>query len=319
MRKVSQNRILAHIPLHLRTLSHLETIFRVNLHLSFFATSLLGFVEHPEYISATPNISTTAQDYITTSVDNEQPKYLLPSGGAAAVSALFRVITPLAKAITAKASVLVLGECMESLGGVGYLENEEYGGMNVQRLYRDVNVLSIWEGTTNVLAVELVRALLSRIDVASGARGFNVVGEWIESNLGLSYNLSSGGSRDILERCKIKTWASWTQLERRIGGRSREELIAGGRELVGSLGYVICAVLLILDARRDGDVIAVETCRRWVLEGIGRGGMAAAGGSEDGEQAERRVKEEQWGDRADMDYHMTFGKPIEKRFGEPKL
>lgn len=279
----------------------------------------MGFVEHPEYISATPSVSSSAQQYITTSVDNEPPKYLLPSGGPLAVSALFRVITPLAKAITAKTSIAVLGECMESLGGVGYLENEEYGGMNVQRLYRDVNVLSIWEGTTNVLAVELVRALLSRTDASSGARGFNVVGEWIESNLGMGYSLLSGGNREILERCKVKTWASWTQLERRIGGRSREELVAGGRELVGWLGYVICAVLLITDARRDGHVIAVETCRRWVLEGIGRSGMAAAGGSEDGEQAERRGKEEQWGERADMDYHMTFGRKIEKRFGEPKL
>ncbi|KAF8420528.1 hypothetical protein EV426DRAFT_612629 [Tirmania nivea] len=319
VRKVSQNRILAHIPLHLRTLSHLETIFRVNLHLTFFATSLLGFVEHPEYVSATPSVSSSAQQYITTSVDNEPPKYLLPSGGPLAVSALFRVIAPLAKAITAKTSIAVLGECMESLGGVGYLENEEYGGLNVQRLYRDVNVLSIWEGTTNVLAVELVRALLSRTDAASGGRGFNVVGEWIESNLGMGYSLPSGGNREILERCKVKTWASWTQLERRIGGRSREELVAGGRELVGWLGYVICAILLIADARRDGHVIAVETCKRWVLEGIGRGGMAAAGESEDGEQAERRAKEEQWGEKADMDYHMTFGRQIEKRFGEPKL
>lgn len=291
----------------------------MNLHLAFFAASLLGVVEHPEYISATPNVSNSAQQYITTSVDNELPQYLLPSGGPGAVSALFRMITPLAKAITAKASVAVLGECMESLGGVGYLENEEYGGMNVQRLYRDVNVLSIWEGTSNVLAVEIVRALLSRTDAASGTRGFNVMGDWIESNLGMGYNLPIGGSRDILERCKVKTWASWTQLERRIGGRSREELVAGGRELVGWLGYVVCAVLLIVDARRDGDVIAVETCRRWVLEGAGRGGLTASGGSEEGEQVERRGKEEQWGDRADMDYHMIFGRQIEKRFGEPKL
>ncbi|KAF8463145.1 hypothetical protein BDZ91DRAFT_796643 [Kalaharituber pfeilii] len=318
VRKIS-NRALAHTPLHLRTLSHLETVFRAQLHLTFLAVSLLGFDEHPEYISNPPVVATSTQQYIMTSIQSEPPNYLLPANGPGAVRALFLIVTPLAKALTAKASIAALAECMESLGGVDYLENEEFGGMNVQRLFRDANVLSIWEGTTNVLAVELVKSLLRISDVTSGLRGFNVVGEWVEANLGMGYHLPSGETREILERCKVNAWSSWTHLERRIGSRSREDLVASGRELIAWLGYVVCAVLLIVDARRDGDIIALETCRRWVLEGFGRGGMFAAGGAEDGGQEERRGKEEKWGERAVMDYHMTFGERIEKKLGEPKL
>lgn len=253
------------------------------------------------------------------SVDNEPPKYLLPSGGPTAVSALFRIITILAKATVPRASIAVVGECMESLGEMGKFENDEYGGTNVKRLYRDISVLSSWEGTTNTMAVEVVKALLSRVDAASGVRGFNVLGEWVEVNLGMNYILPTGEHRDILEQCKVKVWKSWTHIERRIGSRSREELAANGIELANWLGYVVCAVLLIIDARRDGDTIAVETCRRWILELLGRRGKCRVKRAAGGEQGQKRGKEEEWSEDADMDYHITFGKSIDKRSGEPKL
>lgn len=40
---------------------------------------------------------------------------------------------------------------MECLGGVGYLENEDIQ-FNITRLYRDVNILLIWKGTTDIMA-----------------------------------------------------------------------------------------------------------------------------------------------------------------------
>ena len=72
------------------------------------------------------------------------------------------VLTPCLKAVTARASISGLQECMEALGGVGYLENEESQHINVARLYRDVNVLSIWEGTTNVLGTDFVKTFNGR-------------------------------------------------------------------------------------------------------------------------------------------------------------
>jgi len=46
-------------------------------------------------------------------------------------------------------------EFLEYFGGVGYMENS-----NLPRVMRDAQVLTIWEGTTNVLCHDFARALL---------------------------------------------------------------------------------------------------------------------------------------------------------------
>ena len=52
---------------------------------------------------------------------------------------LLRVLTPVVKGLTAKSCIAGLQECMEALGGVGYLENEEGQEFNIARIYRDAN------------------------------------------------------------------------------------------------------------------------------------------------------------------------------------
>lgn len=72
--------------------------------------------------------------------------------------ALYRLLTPVAKLVTAKQAVAVLSEVIESFGGAGYVEDT---GLPV--LLRDAQVLPIWEGTTNVLALDaLLRSDLAR-------------------------------------------------------------------------------------------------------------------------------------------------------------
>src|SRR4051812_17867053 len=85
-----------------------------------------------------------------------------------------RILTPPLKALTGKAAISGLQECMESLGGIGYLENEESQHINIARLYRDVNVLSIWEGTTNVLGSDFVRSLKGR----NGLKTIDALQRW---------------------------------------------------------------------------------------------------------------------------------------------
>lgn len=48
----------------------------------------------------------------------------------------------------------VATEGLESFGGVGYLEDS-----GLPKILRDGQVLSIWEGTTNVLALDVLRAI----------------------------------------------------------------------------------------------------------------------------------------------------------------
>ncbi|MFQ5667786.1 MAG: acyl-CoA dehydrogenase family protein [Candidatus Binatia bacterium] len=75
--------------------------------------------------------------------------------GSAAARPLFRILTPLAKYwITARART-VAGEAMNVRGGNGYVEE----WVNA-RIVRDSYLGGIWEGATNVVALDVQRALL---------------------------------------------------------------------------------------------------------------------------------------------------------------
>src|SRR6185503_3538699 len=67
---------------------------------------------------------------------------------------LLRLLTPIAKLVTGKQAVAVASEVLECFGGAGYVEDT-----GLPRLLRDAQVLPIWEGTTNVLAYDVLRAL----------------------------------------------------------------------------------------------------------------------------------------------------------------
>jgi hypothetical protein len=68
--------------------------------------------------------------------------------------ALLRLLIPVAKLYTAKQAVAVASEAVEAFGGAGYIEDT-----GIPRLLRDAQVLSIWEGTTNVLSLDVLRAI----------------------------------------------------------------------------------------------------------------------------------------------------------------
>jgi putative acyl-CoA dehydrogenase len=68
-------------------------------------------------------------------------------------SALLRVLTPLAKLYCGKSVVSVCSEVLECFGGAGYIEDT-----GLPKLLRDAQVLAIWEGTTNVHSLDMLRA-----------------------------------------------------------------------------------------------------------------------------------------------------------------
>src|SRR5437764_8795955 len=71
---------------------------------------------------------------------------------------LLRFLIPVAKLYTAKQAIAVASEAVEAFGGAGYVEDT-----GIPRLLRDAQVLSIWEGTTNVLSLDTLRAI-DRVD-----------------------------------------------------------------------------------------------------------------------------------------------------------
>ncbi len=74
--------------------------------------------------------------------------------GDEAAGRLLRLAATLAKASTGRLAVAAASEYVEAFGGPGYIEDTE-----VPRLLRDSQVLPIWEGTTNVLSLDVLRAL----------------------------------------------------------------------------------------------------------------------------------------------------------------
>jgi len=67
---------------------------------------------------------------------------------------LLRLVVPLAKLTTGKQAVSVTSEALEAFGGAGYVEDT-----GLPRMLRDAQVLPIWEGTTNVLSLDILRVL----------------------------------------------------------------------------------------------------------------------------------------------------------------
>jgi len=65
-----------------------------------------------------------------------------------------RILTPASKFWVCKRTIEAMGECMEVWGGNGYIED---GPM--PRLYREAPVNSIWEGSGNVMCLDVLRGI----------------------------------------------------------------------------------------------------------------------------------------------------------------
>jgi hypothetical protein len=142
---------------------------------------------------------------------------------------------------------------MESLGGVGYLENEESQHINVARLYRDVNVLSIWEGTTNVLGTDFVRTLKGR----NGEKTLKALRAW------LRHALNGVHPRSTLNVEKRSIMENFEAFKADVADKGQEELIVKARELMETFATFVIGALMIVDAERDGDAISAEMLKRF--------------------------------------------------------
>ncbi len=76
--------------------------------------------------------------------------------------ALARLLTPAAKYWVCKRGPALAAEAMETLGGNGYVEESL-----LPRLYREMPVNSIWEGSGNVMCLDVLRAARREPDAAA--------------------------------------------------------------------------------------------------------------------------------------------------------
>lgn len=199
-------------PLHADTLAGLEAEYAGAFLLAFRAVTVLGKVER----------------------NNDE-----------ADDRLLRALTPIAKLTTAKQAVAVASEAIESCGGAGYVEDT-----GLPRLLADAQVLPIWEGTTNVLSLDTLRAL---------GKGGAIEAVVADARTHLAQAKDAGlavpvaAARDALDHAVA--WA---------GGAmgSPERLESGARRVALTLGRSLELAYLCAHAQ-------------WCLE-HGRGGYAAA-------------------------------------------
>src|SRR5262249_11122319 len=121
-RRVAFGSVLSERPLHLDTLAGMQAEAEAAFHLALCTAELLGREE----------AGTAHEDELR----------------------LLRLMTPVVKLTTAKQAVAVTSEVLEAFGGAGYVEDT-----GLPMLLRDAQVLSIWEGTTNVLSLDALRAV----------------------------------------------------------------------------------------------------------------------------------------------------------------
>nr|XP_009944056.1 PREDICTED: isobutyryl-CoA dehydrogenase, mitochondrial-like [Opisthocomus hoazin] len=121
-RRVAFGKLLKDHPLHMQTIARMEVQTRGAFLLLMEIVRLLGLAE--------------------TNMASEQDQLLM------------RLLIPVAKLYTGKQASAVVVEAMESFGGQGYMEDT---GLPV--IIRDTLVLSIWEGTTNILSLDVLRSL----------------------------------------------------------------------------------------------------------------------------------------------------------------
>lgn len=174
---------------------------------------------------------------------------------------LLRMLTPVMKLTTGKQSVMVASEVLESFGGAGYVEDT---GLPV--LLRDSQVLPIWEGTTNVLALDTLRALQSGDnDLKAGLARFEMAVMHCVENVS-DARLAPAGR---VVRSALDHAASWLADAMRVGQPAIEE---GARRFSLTLGRTMALALLIKHAQwlknHQDDNSAIAVARRFAASGI---------------------------------------------------
>jgi alkylation response protein AidB-like acyl-CoA dehydrogenase len=209
-RRVAFGAPLSEKALHLDTLAGLAAELEGAFQLSFWSGELLGAIESGE------------------ATDRERT--------------LFRLVTPIAKLTTAKQAVAAASELLECFGGAGYVEDT---GLPV--LLRDAQVLPIWEGTTNVLSLDTLRALSRDRDA------FAVLSEEVGAMVRVSdRELAAAGTRALASIQHAGEWLVATM------GNDPLDVEAGARRVALTLGRSLELALLVrqaqyaLDHHRDG-------------------------------------------------------------------
>ena len=133
-----------------------------------------------------------------------------------------RLMTPVAKYWICKLAPGFVAEAMECLGGNGYVEDG-----TLARIYREVPVNAIWEGSGNVMALDLVRALQRTPEAA----------ELVLADIGAM----TGGD--------VRLTSAHARLAERM--RDAASIVCNARAIANGLAVLASAALLKRDAPEE--------------------------------------------------------------------
>ncbi|GAB3807080.1 acyl-CoA dehydrogenase family protein [Micromonospora zhanjiangensis] len=167
-------------------------------------------------------------------------------GADPAAAAELRIVAPLAKLATGRLAVASAVEYVEAFGGAGYVEDT-----GVPRLLRDAQVLPIWEGTTNVLALDVLRAT-AREDAAGPLLGR--LDRAVDTARSMAPALA-----DALAAARAELGDALAEVTADPKGVA---VVAGARGLALRLAYALAAALLVEQAE-TGDELAEVAARLW--------------------------------------------------------
>jgi acyl-CoA dehydrogenase len=163
-----------------------------------------------------------------------------------------RALVPTVKLLTAKDAVAHASEVVEAFGGAGYVEDT-----GIPRLLRDAQVLPIWEGTTNVLSLDLLRA-------ESREEAVTALLADLAGHVAVARDATAAAAgTDLVERAHavlLERVRAWPDTD---GDALQEQL----RDFAFRLGRTYAAALLVHHAAhrraRHGDDRAVGVARRY--------------------------------------------------------
>ena len=215
---------LSEQPLHLQVLGDLRADYEAMFHLVFHCVQLLGKDECG--VATTEDITR------------------------------LRLLTPICKLMTAKVAISHVSEVIESFGGAGYIEDT-----GLPKHLRDAQVYSIWEGTTNVLSLDALRAIAKENALVPF---FADIEERLTRVVSVTLRVEIEKIREGV--ASLKKYVETLQLQ------DATLMQAGARQFAMSLGRVFVASLMIEfadwgEARKQRPV-STETARRYCRKNL---------------------------------------------------
>jgi alkylation response protein AidB-like acyl-CoA dehydrogenase len=201
-KRVAFGAVLAQQPLHVDTLAGLHAEMSGAFLLTFFLVDLIG-----------------QQEAGMLSLEQHH---------------LLRILTSIAKLTTARQAVSVTSEVLEAFGGAGYVEDT-----GLPMLLRDSQVLPIWEGTTNVLALDSLRA------ISDGVEGWLALQQKIAQCLEAAHDSRLAEAGHVAQTALSRA-QGWLQEALHAGGPMLE---LGARRFALTLGRALELALLVEHAQ----------------------------------------------------------------------